>query len=306
MRGRSRDDPRPATGPSPGCSTWPPTCADWPPIRRSTAWWSSRAPTRSRSRASPSSCSSTRRSRSWSPARCATPRDPDYDGPAQSARCRPLRRRRWPGRAGVVVVLAGTIEPAADVTKTHASALDTFQSLNDGRLGADRRRGSRPRAAPRPRRPSGLSPARAAAARPDRRGHDRPGRRPDPARSATLEPAGHRRRGNRGRQHRRAGLLAEAAAAIDDGIPVVLASAARRARPGPATPFPAAAQRGCGPARSCAGTLTGPKARIALALALGAGLRRTGSGGRSWSGRRATEVANRPAGAADRVILGGS
>ena len=34
-----------------------------------------------------------------------------------------------------MVVLAGTIEPADDVTKTHTAALDTFRSLNSGTLG---------------------------------------------------------------------------------------------------------------------------------------------------------------------------
>ena len=37
--------------------------------------------------------------------------------------------------AGVVVCLAGTIEPADDVVKMHASALDTFASPNGGSLG---------------------------------------------------------------------------------------------------------------------------------------------------------------------------
>ncbi|HEX5147832.1 MAG TPA: asparaginase, partial [Candidatus Limnocylindrales bacterium] len=37
--------------------------------------------------------------------------------------------------AGVVVSLAGTIEPADDVQKSHATALDTFRSPNRGSLG---------------------------------------------------------------------------------------------------------------------------------------------------------------------------
>ena len=53
----------------------------------------------------------------------------------------PARRGRgWPPRSrcaapGVVVSLGGTIEPADDVTKMHASALDTFASPNGGSLG---------------------------------------------------------------------------------------------------------------------------------------------------------------------------
>ena len=61
-----------------------------------------------------------------------TSTDPGYDGPDNlraAVRCAAAPALRG---AGVVVVLAGTIEPAADVTKTHASALDTFRSLNQG------------------------------------------------------------------------------------------------------------------------------------------------------------------------------
>jgi L-asparaginase len=62
--------------------------------------------------------------------------DPDYDGPrnlrdAVRVAASPLMRDQ-----GVAVVLAGTIEPADDVTKTHASAFDTFKSLDAGSLGS--------------------------------------------------------------------------------------------------------------------------------------------------------------------------
>jgi len=58
-----------------------------------------------------------------------------YDGPANlrdAVRCAadPALRDQ-----GVVVVLAGSIDAADDVTKTHASALETFRSLNLGPLG---------------------------------------------------------------------------------------------------------------------------------------------------------------------------
>ena len=61
--------------------------------------------------------------------------EPGFDGPAnlrdavRVAAIRPLRG------AGVVVCLGGTIEPADDVVKMHASALDTFASPNGGSLG---------------------------------------------------------------------------------------------------------------------------------------------------------------------------
>ena len=46
-----------------------------------------------------------------------------------------LRPIRPCAATGVVVCLAGTIEPADDVVKMHASALDTFASPNGGSLG---------------------------------------------------------------------------------------------------------------------------------------------------------------------------
>src|SRR5215218_9404826 len=61
--------------------------------------------------------------------------DPNDDGPdnlRDAVRCAVSPALRG---QGVVVVLDGTINQADDVTKTHASALDTFQCLNVGPLG---------------------------------------------------------------------------------------------------------------------------------------------------------------------------
>lgn len=73
----------------------------------------------------------------------------DDDGPANlrdAVSCAADGRLRG---EGVVVVLAGSIDAADDVIKTHASALDTFKSLNDGPLGAVGRAGSGSRAVAR-------------------------------------------------------------------------------------------------------------------------------------------------------------
>src|SRR5215211_5124174 len=62
--------------------------------------------------------------------------DPNDDGPdnlRDAVRCAVSPALRG---QGVVVVLDATINQADDVTKTHASALDTFQCLNVGPLGA--------------------------------------------------------------------------------------------------------------------------------------------------------------------------
>ncbi len=61
--------------------------------------------------------------------------EPDYDGPANLRDAVSCAASPELVGAGTVVVLAGTIEPADDVTKTHATALDTFRSLNLGWLG---------------------------------------------------------------------------------------------------------------------------------------------------------------------------
>jgi L-asparaginase len=196
--------------------------------------------------------------------------DPDYDGPRNlrdAVRC--AASADMAGQ-GVVVVLAGTIEPASDVTKTHASALDTFKSLNEGRLGRvqdgavvlERRRG--------PRR-AVLAPESAAT--------------PVPIVVATiglddgligairtLGPAGIVVEAT-GAGNTSARLLAEAAAAIGDGIPVVLATRCPSGAASAGYAFPGGGATWLRAGALLPGTLTGPKARIALALGLGAGLR---------------------------------
>ena len=201
--------------------------------------------------------------------------DPGYDGPANLRDAVRCAANVGLAGAGVVVVLAGTIEPAADVTKTHASALDTFRSLNEGRLGrlvddaviVERSRG--------PRRPV-LATTMAAS--------------PVPIVVATiglddgligairsLRPAGivveATGAGNTG-----AGLLVEAAGAIRDGIPIVLTTRCPSGAAGPGYAFPGGGATWVRAGAFLAGTLTGPKARIALSLALGAGLRGTALG----------------------------
>jgi L-asparaginase len=60
---------------------------------------------------------------------------PGYDGPANirdAVRCAASSALRG---EGVVVVLAGSIDAADDVTKTHTSSYETFRSLNFGPLG---------------------------------------------------------------------------------------------------------------------------------------------------------------------------
>jgi L-asparaginase len=61
--------------------------------------------------------------------------DPGFDGPANLRDAVRVAAAASMRGMGVVVCLGGTIEPADDVIKMHASALDTFQSPNGGSLG---------------------------------------------------------------------------------------------------------------------------------------------------------------------------
>ena len=196
--------------------------------------------------------------------------DPAYDGPANLRDA--IRCAADPGLrgAGVVVVLAGTIEPAADVTKTHASALDTFRSLNQGRLGRVSADGLVIERLPLRRRPV-LAVTTAAA--------------PIPIVVATigldeglivavrtLGPAGIVVEAT-GAGNTAASLLTEAQAAIEAGIPVVLATRTPAGAAGTGYAFPGGGATWVRAGALLAGTLTGPKARMALSLGLGAGLR---------------------------------
>ena len=184
-------------------------------------------------------------------------------------------RRRRCAAPGVVVCLAGTIEPADDVIKMHASALDTFReperrlarpgdggrascSTGDAPAGAtsptDREPPSGSTSSPRPSRwTARCSTPRS---RPARTGSSSP--RPAPGTPIRA-------------------LLAAAVRAIEAGIPVALrhALSGRRAGDRP-TPSRAAARRGSGPGALPVGHLCAVKARVALALGLGAGLDRDG------------------------------
>ena len=194
---------------------------------------------------------------------------PDYDGPDNLRDAVAAASSDSLAGAGVVVVLAGTIEPADDVTKTHTSALDTFRSLNVGRLGRvednrvvlGRQRGERRPVlvVTRPAEPIHIVTATIAM---------------DPSildAAAALDPAGIvvAATGAGNTSH---GLLAAAERAIEAGIPVVLASRSPSGAAGTGYAFPGGGATWVRAGAMLAGTLTAPKARIALAVGLGAGL----------------------------------
>ena len=201
-----------------------------------------------------------------------TSSDPDFDGPDNLRDA--IRVAADPAAAdlGVVVVLAGTVEPADDVTKTHASALDTFRSLNTGRVG---RVGEDGLVVERPRgRRRHVIAERAA----DRVhlvtahvGMD--GSLVDAAMTADADGLVV---AATGAGNTSAELLAACQRAMARGVPVALATRCAAGRAGAAYAFPGGGATWIRAGAMPCGSLSGPKARVALALGVGAGLDRDG------------------------------
>lgn len=194
--------------------------------------------------------------------------EPDYDGPANirdavRAAAEPALRG-----AGAVVVLAGTIEPADDATKTHTAALDTFRSLNTGRLGrvdgetviVERRRGAR-RHVDTDRTADRVELITAHVAM--------DGRLLDAAVDAGAE--GIVVEGT-GAGNTSLALLDAARRAMDAGIPVALTTRCPSGSATAAYAFPGGGATWFRAGALACGQLGGPKARVALALGIGAGL----------------------------------
>lgn len=192
-----------------------------------------------------------------------------FDGPANLRDAVRTAASRALAGAGVVVVLAGTIEPADDVTKVHASAFDTFRSLNVGALGRIDASGEVVVARARgPRR-------HVVASRAAERVHlvtatvAMDGTPIDALLAAgadgfVVEATG---AGNTS-----AGLLAAAERAIATGVPVALTTRCPAGAATDAYAFPGGGATWVRAGAIMTGHLGGPKARIALALGLGAGL----------------------------------
>lgn len=197
---------------------------------------------------------------------------PGFDGPA-NLRDAVLVAAAPPMRgAGVVVCLAGTVEPADDVVKVHASALDTFASPNGGSLGRveDGALTLFQRRGPRRRLETGRAAERVhlitATVAMD-------GSLLDAAVAAGTDGIVVAATGAGNTDPR---LLAAAERAIAAGIPVALASRCIAGRAGTAYAFPGGGALWVRAGALPVGHLCAIKARVALALGLGAGLDRDG------------------------------
>jgi L-asparaginase len=196
----------------------------------------------------------------------------DDDGPQNlrdAVRCAVAADLRG---AGVLVCLAGTVHAADDVTKTHASALDTFQSLNAGpvaRIEGDRvrllrRRGRRRHVVAR-RAAERVRLVTAAVAM--------DGSVIDALRSVGIDGLVVEATGAGNTDSR---ILAAAERVMASGAPVVLATRCAAGAAGTGYAFPGGGATWVRAGALLPGHLSGPKARIALALGIGAGLDRDG------------------------------
>ncbi len=174
------------------------------------------------------------------------------------------------GDLGVVVVLAGSIDAADDVSKTHASAFDTFRSLNRGSLGTVDAGGVtlRQRRGPRRHVTADRAAERVFLVTATVATDGTPIEALHGAGADGLVVAA------TGAGNTDAFLLVAAESAIADGIPVALVTRCPAGAAGTGYAFPGGGATWARAGAMLAGHLTGPKARIALALGLGAGLHR--------------------------------
>jgi len=202
--------------------------------------------------------------------------DADYEGPPNlTAAVRVAADARMRGQ-GLAVVMDARILPADDVTKTNSQSIDTFQALNAGPLGfvrdgevvLERERRDRrmlvewPSAAAEPVALITAVVATDGALLRAALGQGSRGIVVEATGSGNTDPD----------------LLAAATEAMHAGVPVALTTRCASGAVGPLYGFPGGGRSWQEAGSIMAGTLSGPKARIALALGIGAGLDRRGLG----------------------------
>jgi L-asparaginase len=194
------------------------------------------------------------------------------DGPANIRRSVAAAASPSLQDVGVVVSLAGTLEAADDVTKMHTSAFDTFRSPNRGSLGRVTEDGEvtaiSPRGVRRRLRPIPLDGARVELVQ---AGIGSDGSMIDAAVGTAVQGVVV---AATGAGNTSAGMLAAAERAMADGVVVVLASRCPAGAVSTAYAFPGGGATWARAGAIPSGTLCAIKARVALALGLGAGLGR--------------------------------
>ncbi len=196
--------------------------------------------------------------------------DPGYEGPANlrdavRAAVSPDLRDQ-----GTLVVMGGTILPAADVLKTDTDRYDSFQATDDGPLGDVR--GGVVRVRRRRTRRTCLPAIPEHAAEPVDLLAATIGADDRLLRAAIAGGTRGIVMAATGAGNTHPALLEAARDAMARGIPVVLATRVPSGRVSGGYGFPGGGARWLDAGAIPAGTLSGPKARVALALGLGAGL----------------------------------
>lgn len=200
--------------------------------------------------------------------------DDGYDGPTNLRDAVRLAAAPAARHQGAMVVIGGTILAGDDAIKHHTSSYEAFASANEGPLG--RIAGGRVRIDRRRGRRRWLPVIPEVAAEPidlvtHVLGQDgRPLRLAMAAGSRGIVVAA----SGAGNTH--PDLLAAATDAREAGTPVVLTTRSPHGEAATTYAFPGAGARWAAAGAILAGPLGGPKARIALALGLGAGLDETG------------------------------
>ena len=200
--------------------------------------------------------------------------DPGYEGPSNLRDAVRVAASPAVRDQGTLVVMGGAILPADDATKTHSDAYDTFRALNLGPIGEVR--GERVTVGSRRTRRRVLPAIPEAAAE------------PIALITAVVASDGALLRlavgaGARGVVVAATGagntdpdLLAAAVEAMARGVPVVLTTRSPSGRASAGYGFPGGGATWVRAGAILAGYLGGPKARIALAMGLGAGLDEAG------------------------------
>jgi L-asparaginase len=195
---------------------------------------------------------------------------PGYEGPANLLDAVRVAASPAMTGQGTVVVMGGAILPADDVTKTNTDAYDTFRAMNLGPLGHVVE--------------GNVLVARRRAARRSLPGIPQAAAEPVPLITVTVAMDGSLVRaatalGARGLVVAATGsgntdpdVLAAAAEAMTAGVPVVLATRCVSGRVSAGYGFPGGGATWMAAGAIAAGWLSGPKARVCLALGLGTGL----------------------------------